>query len=77
MQGWLVIEVTGESVNSILEIQSDSLYVFDHWRIAWGQSRSRGLWQLLNLFVNQTAHEWHPVKSIKTNLAPAVQLRAP
>lgn len=74
---WLVIEVTGESVSDVLAIQSDSLYVFDQWCVARGQSRSRGPWQLLNLFVNQTAHERHPVKSIKTNLVAAVQLRAP
>lgn len=72
-----MIEVTGESVTVVLAIQSDSLYVFDQWCIAQGQSECRGLWQFLNLFVNQTAHERHPMKSIKTNLATAVQLRAP
>lgn len=76
-QNQLVIEVTGESVSGVLAIQSDSLYVFDQWCVARGQSRSRGPWQLLNLFVNQTAHERHPVKSIKTNLVATVQLRAP
>lgn len=72
-----MIEVTGESVTSVLAIQSDSLYVFDQWCIARGQSGSRGLWQLSNLFVNQKAPKLHPMKSIKTNLATAVQLRAP
>lgn len=77
MWRWPVIEVTVESVTGVLAIQTDSLYVFDQWCIAQGQSSSRGLWQLLNLFVNQTAHQRHPVKFIKTNLALAVQLRAP
>lgn len=27
--------------------------------------------------VNQTAYEWHAVKSIKPNLAPDVELRTP
>ena len=72
-----MIEVTGKSVTSFLAIQHDILYVFDQWCIAWGQSKSRGLWQLANLFVNQTAHKQHPVKSIKPNLAIAIQLRAP
>lgn len=67
-----MIEVTAESITSVLAIQSDSLYVFDQWCIAEGQSGSRGLWQLSNLFVNQKAHERHPVKSIKTNLATAL-----
>ncbi len=73
----ILIEVTGESITGVLAIQSDSLYVFDQWCIAWGQSGSMGLWQLSNPFVNQTAYERHPMKSIKTNLATAVQLRAP
>lgn len=72
-----MIEVTGESVTGVLAIQSDSLYVFDQWCIARGQNGCRGLWQLSNLFVNQTAHERHPMKSIKTNLATVAQLRAP
>lgn len=69
-----MIEVAGEFVTSVPAIQSDSLYVFDQWCIAQGQSGSRGLWQLSNLFVNQKAHERRPVKSIKTNLATAVRL---
>lgn len=67
---WLMIEVAGEPVIGILAIQSDSLYVFDQWCIARGQSGSRGLWQLSNLFVNQAARKRHPVKSIRTNLPP-------
>lgn len=27
--------------------------------------------------VNQTAYEWHAVKSIKPNLAPGIELRTP
>lgn len=73
----ILIEGTGESITGVPAMQSDSLYVFDQWCIARGQSGSRGLWQLSKPFVNQTAHERHPMKSIKTNLATAVQLRAP
>lgn len=42
-----------------------------------GTEREQGLRRLSNLFVNQTALERHPMKSIKTNLARAAQLRAP
>lgn len=73
----LMIEVTGMSVTSVLAIQSDILYVSDQWCIAWGQGGSRGPWQLANLFVNQTTHKRHPMKSIKTNLVIATQLWAP
>lgn len=52
-----MIEMTVESVTGVLAIQSDSLYVFDQWCIAWRQSRSKCLWQF---FVNQMApHEIH------------------
>lgn len=37
-----MIEVTAEFVTGIPAIQSDSLYVFDQWCIARGQSESRG-----------------------------------
>lgn len=45
--------------------------------VAAGQSWSRAPGRHSNLFVNQTAQERHPMKSIKTNLATASQLGAP
>lgn len=76
-----MIEVTGKYVTGALAIRSDSWYVFDQWCIAGGQSGSRtgagGRGNSQTSLSIKTAHKRHPVKSIKTNLAIAIQRRAP
>ena len=70
----LMIEMTGEAVTGVPAIQSDSLFVFDQWCIARGQSRSK---RAVATLKPPVSIKRRPVKSIRANLSTANTSKLP